>query len=221
MQNKKPLKLLFIGKLMKKREIFLIFALIAGIFLMAFLQNPNYTGRVVFSGSKTGGINVPVVSENVGFPHYLSSELHYSFVNEKICGRIEAERIRRAFAEIETQSGFLKFTETDNANADILATCSKKILLGREPGYVISGRGSYSYVGNRIIKGRILFYNCEDRRCSLNCPNFPDVEVHEILHVLGIKHSASPNSIMYSEVRGCKYKIDEEIISTLRDAYNV
>jgi len=203
--------------------IFLLILILSLFLIFWNFDNKKYTGQAVLDNQNVNNsetISAHVVSEEAGFPHYSRSEVYYSFINETLCGKMEPQRVRRAFVEVENQTGFLKFKDiSESENADIVINCSREVPAGEDPGYTISGRGSYSYVGNRIIQGKIQFYNCKEYSYSPGCVNFPDVEIHEILHTFGIQHSNDTKSIMYPIYQNCRYKIDEEIISDLREVY--
>jgi predicted Zn-dependent protease len=156
--------------------------------------------------------------------HYPSSKITYTFVNENICGRVEAIRIRKAFSEIQNQTNnAINFTEI-NWTADTLAyieiNCSKNVPLGEKKGFIVFGNAFYAIKENLITKGCINLYNCGINMHTPGCSNFPDVEIHEILHTLGVGHVDNSSSIMLAEYNHCKYKIDKDIIDYLIRIYS-
>jgi subtilase family serine protease len=54
----------------------------------------------------------------------------------------------------------------------------------------------------------------------LNKCNWPNVEIHELLHVLGFEHSTSKESLMYPYLTSCDQKLDEKIIQVIKELYS-
>lgn len=151
--------------------------------------------------------------------HYASGKITYIILNEQICGQVEASRIRKAFIEIQTQTNnLLNFTEV-YGTADIEVNCFKNALSGEKKGYLIFGNSAFATDGDLVTKGKINFYNCKSNNRVPGCFNFPDVEIHEILHTFGIGHIENTKSIMTPDYHGCRYKIDKEIIDYLTRIY--
>jgi hypothetical protein len=157
---------------------------------------------------------------NKGYLHYSHTNITFSFNNEETCGNIEPIRVRRAFVEIQNQTNNLLNFREINETADIIINCSKFVPLGEEPGYIISGYGGYNSNGNIITQGYIYFYNCMKYSYAPGCSNYPDVEIHEILHSFGITHSNNTKSIMYPIASHCIYEIDNETLNKLKEIYS-
>jgi len=69
-----------------------------------------------------------------------------------------------------------------------------------------------------------------NKKCQetlIHYPSFPDVELHEILHLFGFEHVDDPTSIMYHELDSTglsyyidEYKIDDWIVERLKNSSN-
>ncbi len=66
---------------------------------------------------------------------------------------------------------------------------------------------------NIIETGKVLLM--KDSTCQR-----PNIAIHELLHVLGFKHSENPKNIMY-EVSSCKQEIGEEITQFINEIYSI
>jgi len=154
--------------------------------------------------------------------HYAKSNLTFSFNNLSLCGDVEPNRVRRAFREMENQTeGAIKFNEIEakNNESDVEVFCYKKVPLGDKPGYIISAEGLYWALGKKITRGELKLYNVMGGNYVPGCGDFPDVEIHEILHAFGIGHIDDKKSIMYPEYQGCTRVIDKELIEYLKGIY--
>jgi hypothetical protein len=90
-------------------------------------------------------------------------------------------------------------------------------------GYLYTPGESKTINNGQIIESaRIDFYNVistlEYKR-SGGCVNYPDLEIHEILHTMGFSHNSSKESIMNPKYVPCN-KIDEYIIEDLINTYS-
>jgi len=154
--------------------------------------------------------NVAVFLLNLRFP---SNEISYSI--DSSCSLNSIKRIKQAFEILENKTNLLEFYE--KSGGDILIGCSEDYLKLDE-NLFIAGEGGPSEIINTslfnvILKGKVSLYKRSD------C-NYPVVEIHELLHVLGLDHSKNPNDIMYN-VSECSQRINPEVINTLIRLYSV
>lgn len=99
-------------------------------------------------------------------------------------------------------------------NPDIVIGCSERYM--DEENQFIAGEGGPTVIVNTslyyvIEKGNIKLYTAED--CGHN------IELHELLHVLGFDHSQNINSVMYN-VSSCQQEVTHDIIDELIRLYS-
>lgn len=146
--------------------------------------------------------------ENIRFPDKL---ITYSINPE--CSEIRARDAREAFELIQNNT-ILEFAEIKKAS-QIIVSCSEIEKEVKE--YFIVGEGGPLTIVNTsknyiILNGTILLYN--DNNCKK-----PIVVIHEILHVLGFKHSNNQNSIMYNFSK-CDQILENEVIKKINELYS-
>ena len=100
-------------------------------------------------------------------------------------------------------------------NEEISITCQEKNRY--DNGMFVAGEGGPINITvarnfDIITKGEILLIK------NSNCPN-PNVATHELLHVLGFKHSTNPNNIMYN-VTDCGQTISNDVIQLINELYS-
>ena len=49
--------------------------------------------------------------------------------------------------------------------------------------------------------------------------DWPNVELHELMHVFGFNHSTDENSLMYHLLKSCDQKLDRSVVSDLKRLY--
>jgi len=153
-------------------------------------------------------------SEMQFYPNMRYPKLPITFSIEKSCSQDKTERTRKAFDILEKETNKLKFLEA--TNGEIKIACSEipepirsDIFIAGEGGATaIMDTGLY----NVIFNGSVYLYKTN------YCPE-PVVEIHEILHALGFKHSNNRYSIMYN-VSECDQKITGDIINEIIKLYN-
>ena len=153
--------------------------------------------------------------------HWKYRNITYSFKTK--CPEYEHDRVVRALNIIEKELNYtISFKEVYDSNIDFYCNNnsysdpSSRIIISDE--YRIAGLTSYSYLGTEILNATINFYNVNDRDWSSKC-NYPNVEVHEILHSLGLNHSDLNSSIMNPSSEHCIERIDDDVKMKLIDIY--
>lgn len=149
--------------------------------------------------------------------HWRNMPVTFNFVEQNLYSNIKCQdhqikRVKQAFIEIESETrGVVLFKEIASGG-DIEIYCYGST---GEGGYMTSGEGGYEAYGNEITRGTLNFYT------HRNCGVWPDVEIHEILHVFGYGHINDEWSIMNPIASHCDLgKIDEEIINDLIETYS-
>ncbi len=138
-----------------------------------------------------------------------------SYFIDVMCSDERANDARNAFRLLE-ENTILNFYEV-NLGGQIEVSCSD-IERRVDEDYFVAGEGGPSSIINAsnyyvINNGTIFLYR--DNSCSK-----PIVAIHEILHVLGFKHSINKDSIMFNTAK-CNQKISNDIIDTIYDIYSV
>lgn len=190
-------------------SIFIIFAILCLLILFMLIKNGFFSSQLYFN-------HMPIT---------------YSFKpgsgpNARVCSDVQIERIDEAFRIVQNEtSDAVIFLKVVPGKEDISIYCA-----GIENGNLTYSSGSvfkvsnflvteaesqFSHKGNIIKKGAITFY------VHKNCGTFPDVEIHEILHILGFAHVDEQTSIMYPLSLICdRDSIDSEILERIIDTYS-
>jgi len=191
-----------------------------------------YVFYKINSGFNNGNGNMNIVGFSIKDTNYqqINDPLQFyqrmRFVNKNIfykidnnCSSFQMGRMKEAFEIISNKTGAINFIDTGNTdkNEDILVTCDNSYNLSDE--YIKIGEGeSYSIINtgyfNIIKTGRITLTND-----TLLCSE-PNTELHELLHVLGFKHSLDNQSIMYN-ISDCSQQLDKEIIDNIKNLYTI
>lgn len=133
------------------------------------------------------------------------------------CSQNRKQRIRESFNILENETGILTFVE-ENENGKISIECDETKKRTAQS-HVKLGEGGVNeivkvddlYIINR---GKITYFHNEDT-CA-----YPNVEIHEILHVLGFKHAPNPLNIMYN-FSNCNQRIPNEIKEEIQRLYKI
>lgn len=155
----------------------------------------------------------------IHYPNMRFKERLITYDIDKGCNERFSNKINKAFGIISEKT-VLNF-ERDYTAPQIIALCLKGNNSNEQNGYIKLGEGGPDYVSSSgrysiIHNGTIRLYELDIE--SNNC-DMPVVSIHEILHVLGFKHSTNPESIMY-EKSNCSQKIDIEIIEKINNLYS-
>jgi hypothetical protein len=135
------------------------------------------------------------------------------------CPENKKTRMRQAFARIEEETGLLNFYQNINPKkADILASCNKTETQIQEK-YFIVGEGGPTHLINTslfyiIEEGKVLLFYAKSK-----CDNY-NVELHELLHIFGFKHSNNKESIMYNTTF-CNQVLTDDIVEELKRLYSI
>lgn len=147
--------------------------------------------------------------ENMRFP---DSRISYKIDDE--CSLKKRNSMERAFRIMENET-ILMFYES-NRNPEIYVSCQDRQV--SDNGLFIAGEGGPTNITDTnqfrvIFNGEILLIRDSD--CAT-----PNVEIHELLHVLGFDHSDNDNNIMYP-ISKCKQTIGTEIVELIDEIYGV
>ncbi len=211
----------------KRGGVLLVILLLVLILLFVFLgymlyqyipgEPQNLTAIIKPGKLETGNSSYKIRQfyPNMKFNHNLIS---YNINPD--CDENKKARMTEAFNELAGRVGVIGFTPVEE-NPDIEVSCSEQSKPSISEDYFIAGEGGAREIiktgrFNVITSGVILLYdNSEGVKCG-----WPNVELHELLHVFGFGHSGDKDSLMYSYLKSCSQKLDEEIITDLKELYS-
>lgn len=212
----------------KKGNIILYFILVILILIFIFLLYilwqyfPSETVPSIASIPDVGFNTVNLSSEvpqfypNMKFNH---NEISYNL--EEACDEIKKARMREAFRILHGEVESISFYETSK-EPDIRVICTQTAEGATGKNFFIAGEGGAEQIiqtakYNVITKGIVLLY--ESPHNAIEC-NWPNVELHELMHVFGFQHSQDENSLMYPYLKSCNQRLDESIINDLNEIYS-
>ncbi len=149
---------------------------------------------------------------------FASTKLSYGVYDD--CNSEKKGKIELALAIISNETEILSFYEKNYNDAQIKISCSIE-KRGKGNNTFIAGEGGPSKMLNLsvyplIIEGEVFLYETEQRK---KC-DYPNVEIHELMHVFGFDHMNDPDSILYP-YSSCSQRLTEEIISEIKRIYSV
>jgi hypothetical protein len=166
--------------------------------------------------------NVSSLSEVSQFyPNMKFNHNNISYQIDPVCTNLQRQKMTSAFYEISNLIKEINFHEVkDNADIDIF--CSDKEKQIQKSDYFIAGEGGAKEIVqtgryNVIMNGVILLYETEKnvKKCQ-----WPNVEIHELMHVFGFNHSINKNSLMFPYLESCDQKLDISIVNELNRLYS-
>ena len=204
---------------MIKKFILVVLLIILGAssyYLYTLFQQMNAPPVLLVGNMSSNDVeNIPEGMQFYPNMRFASPSISYNISD--MCDASKKGSILEALSILENVSA-LKFYYADNAQ--IAIECNETSLSKiRHEKFYIAGEGGPTNVINTS-----LFYVISGGEVLLLYPkascNFPLVEIHELLHVLGFQHSSNPLSIMYPTA-SCSQKITPEIVEELKELYSI
>ncbi len=172
-------------------------------------------GGVIDFSTNVRNSNFSISSEYEEMQFYKNMRFPTPRISYRIfdCPLQKEDEMEFAF-EIISNLSILSFYPVKN-NEEISVTCDSKTKI--EDGLFIAGEGGPTNITqagefNVIFHGNILLIR--ESKCAR-----PNIAMHELLHVLGFKHSSNPNNIMYY-LNKCKQVIGEDIIGLIDEIHS-
>jgi len=179
-------------------------------------------------------INVQKIPENIQTPQISNSVVNQFYPNMKFnhktilysidinCDEEQISRMTQAFNIISTRIPQLMF-QSSTENIDIEISCTENPEEDIREDHFIAGEGGAKEIirtgrFNIISQGSIYLYDNSDVR-TIEC-KYPNVEIHELMHVFGFDHSDDKNSIMFPLLDSCDQILDPSIINQLTNFYS-
>lgn len=189
---------------------FLFIVLIIGLMSWGYFfnfDNPlDYYGDDPKINIRSGGL--------YGIPYYEKLPITFSIIN---CDNNRIDRITDAINIIEESTDYiLKFEEVIDNSGIIEIYCSDSF----ESEYASGFGGIEFYEYGSISSGEVELLKHDSYNFE-RCNHYPSLEIHEILHALGIDHIYDTNSIMHpgGTYNACSY-IDDSISGCLKNIYS-
>jgi len=155
------------------------------------------------------------------FPNMRFNHNVLTFTIDENCDLDKKKKMGLAFSRIEEDTeNTIIFKKIENESlADITVTCNESVPQVRED-YFIAGEGGATSIIKTdmfhiIEKGVVLLYYKQEKACIDY-----NIELHELLHVLGFKHSENRMSMMYPTTQ-CGQIFSQDITSELTRLYKV
>ena len=165
---------------------------------------------------------IPTTSDvNQFYPNMKFNHKQITYRIDRNCEEKKKEKMELAFKELSTQVPELSFISLVK-DPDIEITCEEKNQINIDKKHFVAGEGGAKEIiqtgrYNIINEGIILLYENTKVR-SKDC-EYPNVEMHELLHVFGFDHSEDKKSIMYPFIETCSQVLDQSIIDQLNTIY--
>jgi hypothetical protein len=213
------------GLLSKIFEVFMLLILIILLLLLCYMLYYNLPGSpeevdFIFDNSSKMD-NLPVSEAKQFYPNMKFNHNNISYYIETSCNPEKRQKMIAAFDKVSDEINFIRFYEVyENPDIEILCSEEKKESIDSE--HFIAGEGGPKEIlqtgrYNVIILGTILLYG--ESKDLLKC-DWPNVELHELMHVLGFNHTNNKKSLMYPYLDSCDKKIDNSIITELNRLYS-
>ncbi len=212
----------------KKGNLMMYFILSILVLMLAFLLYLLYQYAPL--DYQVSNAQIPDVSFGTGnlsynvkqfYPNMKFNHNRISYNIEEACEENKKTRMTEAFRLLHEQVPEIEFYPSSLENPDIRIMCTKKVEGTTGRNFFVAGEGGAEQIiqtkrYNVITRGIVLLYG--NPHGSLEC-SWPNVELHELMHVLGFEHSKDENSLMYPYLESCEQKLDEAIVNDLKELY--
>lgn len=178
--------------------------------LLKITNNPSFEEPIINSEAKQF------------FPNMKFNHNQISYFIDWNCNLEKKSKMEKAFAELSGKVPEIIFYARE-INPDIEISCTKNKDVNVDKKYFVAGEGGAKEIirtgnYNIITEGIILLYDNTKIRTK-NC-DYPNVELHELLHVLGFDHSDNKRSIMFPHIESCDQILENSIVSQLKELYS-
>ncbi len=155
------------------------------------------------------------------YPNMKFNHNSISYKIDSACTEEKTNRMIEAFDKLANKTEIISFYSV-SVNPDIEVSCSKQEKHAIDKDYFIAGEGGAKEIiqtgrYNVITQGIILLYSNPEK--FLEC-EWPNIELHELLHVFGFNHSEDENSLMYAYLESCEQRLDLSIVNDLKKLYS-
>ena len=156
------------------------------------------------------------------YPNMKFNHNKISYIIGKDCNSEKRLKMEKAFQELSSNVPILVFYESESS-PEIKISCTKNDEINIDEKHFTAGEGGAKEIiqterFNVINKGLIYLHELNDKKLN-DCLN-PNIELHELMHVFGFGHALNENSLMFSLIKSCDQKLDDDIISELIRLYS-
>jgi hypothetical protein len=200
--------------------LFLVLLILVGgifcLFYLSYFSEPeffNYSSKDFFyNDSLIEDSSRDFPNGTLIYPNIRFQDKTISYFIDESCEDYRRLDVEKGF-DFLSEKTILDFQQKDFG--DIGVYCSDEIIKSDEKHYIV-GESKPDYIVDNgyyqiIYNGTIWLY-VED-----SCDE-PLIAIHEILHVLGFKHSSNKKSIMYP-TSNCNQEVTQEIIDKIEEIY--
>ncbi|MBT4165789.1 matrixin family metalloprotease [archaeon] len=205
--------------------IFMIIALLGVSVYFIYLNMPGEALRLNVELPEINNENTVLRSSfsEQFYPNMKFNHNNISYSMDFNCGDVKKERMLSAFGDISLKIPIVNFIEVRD-NPDIEVSCSGEEKESLREDFFIAGEGGAREIiqtdkYNVITEGVILLYDDDGNNDLQEC-EWPNVEIHELMHVFGFNHSEDEQSIMYPYLEDCEQVLDLAIVERLRELYS-
>ena len=155
---------------------------------------------------------------------YPNMKFNHNSISYKIderCNNEKKQRMTEAFNELEEEIEIINFYPVSE-NHDIEVSCTENFNDAIKKDFFIAGEGGAREIiqtgrYNIILNGIILLFANPQK--AVRC-DWPNIEIHELIHVFGFDHSKNKESLMYPYLETCGQKLDNSVINKLKGLYS-
>lgn len=221
----------FLSRVLSILLILLLVVFIAYLSYLFYINIPRAPQNLDFEISNNETFNNVATEVSQFYPNMKFNHNNISYKINLDCDIVKKQRMINAFDIVSENVNMISFYEVidESETADIEITCTQddKSLPGIEPNegknYFIAGEGGAREIiqtgkFNVITNGTVLLFKYPEN--SLDC-NYPNIEIHELMHVFGFNHTEDKNSIMNPYLVSCKQRLDISLINELKRLYSI
>jgi len=163
-----------------------------------------------------------VTTTNQFYPNMKFNHKNIGYTIDGNCNEDKVDRMLQAFNELSNKVPQIVFVPLAR-NPDIEISCDENKGEKIDEKHFVAGEGGAKEIiqterYNIITEGIILLY--ENKKIKSKYCDYPNVELHELLHVFGFEHSQDKRSIMYQFIESCDQILDQSIIDQLKELYS-
>ena len=206
--------------------VILLFILIGVLIILVYMLYVNIPGEPEYGTVvELDGLiaDSPVLEVRQFFPN---TKFNHNLITYKIdatCSDDKKERMLEAFSIVSQETKLINFKET-LSKPDIDVSCSEEDVHEIEEEYFIAGEGGAKEIiqtgrFNVITEGIILLFDAQNSKTA-KC-DYPNIELHELMHVFGFDHSEDKKSLMNPYLEFCEQTLDKSIIDELKRLYSI